>query len=163
MAGGPHPQEKKTPSPPTMDSDSPPSLVAFTTMTDLTAPSSIKMTPPLPSYASIAKKAITPPKEKTPTLSTVTTPTLTAEERCIVLNDRIATLLQQHCEAAQTLEQQFHHLTETSVTSKLLAESFMKTITDTMENHADHQLTTPPPENCPMEFTPSRTHAPFPY
>src|SRR6266545_511134 len=142
--GGPHPQEKKTPSLPTTDSDSPPSLVAFTTTTDSTAPFSIKMTPPLPSYASIAKKVIMPPKEKTPTLPTATTPTLTAEECCIVLNDRIATLLQQHCEAAQTLEQQFHHLTETSVTSKLLAKSFMKMITDTMENHTNKQLMTPP-------------------
>src|SRR6266540_1415239 len=96
MAGGPHPQEKKTPSPPTTDSDSPPSLVTFTTMTDSTAPSSIKTTPPLPSYASIAKKAITLPKEKTPTLPTATTLALTAEERCIVLHDRIAILLQQH-------------------------------------------------------------------
>src|SRR6266498_502198 len=75
--GGLHPQEKKTPSPPTTDSDSPPSLVAFMTMTNSTAPSSIKMTPPLPSYASIAKKAITLPKEKTPTLPTATTLALT--------------------------------------------------------------------------------------
>jgi len=124
-----YPQEKKTPSPPMTDSDSQPPLVAFTTTTDLTTPSSIKMTPPLPSYTSIAKKAITPPKEKTPTLPTATTPMLTAEERCTVLNDRIATLLQQHHEAARTLEQQFHHLTETSVTGKLLTESFMKMIT----------------------------------
>src|SRR6266545_8334454 len=161
--GGLYPQEKKTPSPPMTDSDSPPSLVAFTTTTDSTAPSSLKMTPPLPSYASIAKKAITPPKEKTPIPSIAITLTLTAEERCIVLNDRIATLLQQHRKAAQTLEQQFHHLTETSVTGKLLAKSFTKTITDAIETHTAPQLATPPPENCPTEFTPSHTHAPFLY
>jgi len=118
------PSRKEDPPPPSTDSNSLPSLVAFTMTMDISMTPSIKTTPPLPSYASIAKKATMPPKEKTPTPTISIT---TTEERCNILNNCITTLLQQHREATQTLKQQFHHLMETSVTGKLLAETSMKT------------------------------------
>jgi len=145
--GGPHPQAEKpaslpekplTPEPTLSDTtaSSMPSLMSIST--DSTIPITTPSQTPLPTYASIAKKAT---QEKQPLPTPQTHPTLTPDQRCIILNDRIISLLQQHREATRILEQKFHQNVETSVIGKLCSEAVIKCIDDQIQDNVKERFT----------------------
>jgi len=91
---------------------------------------------PLPTYASVAKKAT---QEKQPLPTPQTHPTLTADQRCMILNDHIISLLQQHREVTRILEQKFHQNIETSVIGKLASEAVVKCIDDQIHENVNER------------------------
>jgi len=106
--------------------------------TDSTIPIITPSQTPLPTYASVAKKA-TQEKQCLPTPQTH--PTLTADQRCLILNDCIISLLQQHQEVTRILEQKFHQNIETSVIGKLASEAIIKCIDDQIQENVTERYT----------------------